>query len=177
MKTTLAILLLGTAVAGAAPATKCGPVHGTPIYENDHKDTRATEPTRSVKVYDNGSWMFEVTTPDGKVAASSSGCLDESDLKQVRADLKKAKWKISHPRIHCMAISSSYSVLKVDGKEVFEAHTCGNDVLDDVSARSEADIEKIIAPAWQSGAALTTPPASNGPIKAQVANPPTGAPR
>lgn len=169
MKTAIssAFVLLGTlvataTVASAQPAPHQPPpppppclVSGPPIFEIDHLES-GSKVAQVAKLFASGAWTSDETDASGKAGRHGNGCLEGGALKQARADLAAAKWQISHPKIHCMAMSANYTVYKVNDKAVFESHVCGNDILDDVSATSVADLEKLLAAAWQ--------PPGGGPV-------------
>jgi hypothetical protein len=136
----LAVLPLACASAAAAPAqTKpaaadaCRP-HGTVIFEIDHRvEPGAKLATSTVKVFGTGAWTRDEADPDGKALATRSGCFAKPDLKQLETTLRGATWKVTMAKIHCMAVSETYTVYQVDGKPVFTDKLCSGASLDDKS--------------------------------------------
>jgi hypothetical protein len=117
-----------------------------PIFEIEKHDARADQPQQTVKLWRTGAWSFEETVKS-KPTSSASGKLDDAQLKQARADLAAATWKTT-PVIHCMMATNSSTTFKADGKVVFTLHACNEVKLDDASAKSLADLQTLLAPAW-----------------------------
>jgi hypothetical protein len=135
----LALLPLACASAAAAPeptkpaADSCRPRGGV-LFEIDHRvEPGAKLATSTVKVFANGAWTREEADADGKALAPQTGCLAKPDLKQLETTLHGATWKVTIARIHCMAVSESYTVYQVDGKPVFTDKLCSGAALDDKS--------------------------------------------
>jgi hypothetical protein len=164
MKTLLLSLLTACATASAQPAPTPPPppppstgsscaVKGDPLLVIDHKVVaNVKKDTTTTKVYASGAWTFEERDSDGKVLKTNTGCLAKADLAKVTA-LDGAPWKVTHPRMHCMAMAQEYTVFTV-GAHSFTQKICGDDTLDDKTAAALADAEKAVeaqatAPAQQ----------------------------
>jgi hypothetical protein len=135
----LAVLPLACASAAAAPeptkptAESCRP-RGAVVFEIDHRvEPGAKLSTSTVKVFASGAWTREETDADGKALAPRGGCIAKPELKQLETTLHGATWKVTIARIHCMAVSESYTVYQVDGKPVFTDKLCSGAALDDKS--------------------------------------------
>ena len=104
------------------------------IFEIDHRvDPGAKLATSTTKVFANGAWTHDEADADGKALAPRSGCLAKSDVAQLETTLRGAAWKITLNRIHCKAVSATFTVFQVDGKPVFTQRLCSGEVLDDQS--------------------------------------------
>lgn len=136
----------GCATGLTMPDDRCAPT-GTPLVELDQlrrsfeSQHPAPQPISTLRLYDNGAWTFvEVGTP-GRTA---TGYLDARALKIVRDDLARATWKTSQLDVTCAAISPTYTDVHVRGKAVWTDAVCSGAVLDDVSAKSIAEIRKLL---------------------------------
>lgn len=140
--------------APAAPAA-CRPA-GAAVFQIDHKvEPGAKLATSAVKLYAAGAWTRSEVDAEGKAQPQASGCLARPDVKQVTDALHAAPWKITTARIHCMAMSPSYTEYRVDGKLVFTQKLCSGQSLDD---KSRAALDKAIA--------LVEPPGTPRPAPA-----------
>ncbi|MDB4958754.1 MAG: hypothetical protein JWO36_6323 [Myxococcales bacterium] len=153
MKTTLFVLLASVATASATPdTTKPAPpaetakpackAKGKILFEIDRLVSDKT--TSKTRVYDTGAWTIDAFTDDGKPASSGHGCFDKDELAKIRADVKSSPWKVTHNKIHCMAISANTTVYFANGKKVFTARLCNSDALDDKSAKNVEDLEALL---------------------------------
>jgi hypothetical protein len=145
MKTILMLALLAATAHADAPTCK---KEGAPIFEIDRKDTANPKSLQAATLYASGAWTFEATDADGKKSAPTSGCLSADAMRKIKQDLAAAKWKTTTAKIHCMAISPLYTAYKAGGKQVFEAHVCGGQTLDDDSNKAVQDLEKELAVAF-----------------------------
>ena len=149
---TFASLLLLPLLATAAPAPDREPARprqptptptcsatGTALVVLDELD-------RTTSIYRDGSWTRDLH-PNGKLATSPSAheqrCLGKDVAAKVQADIKAAPWTISHP-IHCMAMTSARTIVKINGKVVFTERMCNSEALDDKSARLLLEIERLM---------------------------------
>jgi len=147
----LAILSLACASSAvAAPATppRPGPraacsAGGAVLFEIDHRvDPGAKLGTSAIKVFVSGAWTRDESDADGKALAPTSGCLARPDLKQLETTLHGTPWKVSVARMHCMAVSATFTVFQVDGKTVFTQRLCSGESLD---AKSRAKLDAAVA--------------------------------
>jgi hypothetical protein len=134
-----------------APAA-CKPT-GAAVFQIDHKvEPGAKLATSAVKLYATGAWTHAEVDAEGKAQPQTTGCLAKPEVKPVAEALHAAPWKITTARIHCMAMSPSYTEYRVDGKLVFTQKLCSGQSLDD---KSRAALDKAIA--------LVEPPATPRP--------------
>lgn len=141
------------AVPGTPPAA-CKPV-GNVVFEIDHRAVPdAKLATSAVKLFGNGAWTRVETSAEGQAQPATSGCLGKQDVKHVASELRSAPWKVTTAKIHCMAMSSTYTEFRVDGKLVFTQKLCSGQSLDD---KSKAALDAAIA------MVEPTPPAAAGP--------------
>jgi hypothetical protein len=145
------LLAAATVSATAAPAQTGLRASPQPIFEIDRIDITAHSPQQTVTLFASGNWTFRETVDD-KQTNTWGGKLSDDPLKQANADLAAAKWTQTQG-IHCMARTSKSTVYKVDGKSVFTAMMCNASKLDDASAKSLADLEQLLTPAWTKPAA------------------------
>lgn len=143
-------LVLLAAVASAEPppaprpaaAPTCKPTGGV-LFAIDHKvDPGAKLATSSTKLYGNGAWTHDETDAEGKALAPTAGCLAKTDTGQLETALKAAPWTVTKARMHCMAMSSQFTVFTLNGKTVFTQRLCSGDVLD---AKSKAALDAAVA--------------------------------
>ena len=134
--------------AYAQPAAKCPEAKGTPLVQIDH-DVRAGSKgaTSSLKVYDGGAWSQTGADETGKATPPQSGCLDKSTMTKLHADVKGAPWTLTHKKVHCMMVSSTFTVFSLNGKEVFKELACNPDALDDASAKNLTDLQAVLVAA------------------------------
>lgn len=135
-----------TATRPAPRADGCRPT-GAVRFEIDHRvDPGAKLATSTIKVFANGAWTHDQTDADGKAAAQRTGCIAKPDLKQLETTLHGAAWKVSVSRIHCMAVTSTFTVFQVNGKPVFTQRLCSGEALDDKSrAKLDAAVAQVEA--------------------------------
>jgi hypothetical protein len=149
MKLALAALLLAGVAAADTPASAPTCVaKGTPILEiRQEAIPDAHLPTKATAIYDSGAWTSSGSDAQGKPLPTDKGCIDETTLAKIRAALKTATFQVHHNRIHCMMVSQTFTVYRVNGKQVWTAKACNPDSLDDASAKALADIESALAAA------------------------------
>lgn len=150
--TLLVVLLLACAPSASAAPDKPAPpppqanacrASGPVLFQIDHRvEPDAKLPTATVKVFASGAWTREGTSADGKPLATRSGCLAKPAVKELRTTLHGAAWKVSVAQVHCMAMSSTFIVFHVDGKQVFTERLCSGHALDD---KSRAKLDAAVA--------------------------------
>jgi len=125
-----------------APSPACRP-SGVALFEIDHRvDPGAKLATSSTRVFGTGAWIHEETDGDGKALAPTSGCLAKNDVAQLETTLKGAAWKVITARVHCMAMSATFTVYQVNGKPVFTKRLCSGESLDE---KSKAKLDAAVA--------------------------------
>jgi hypothetical protein len=118
--------------APAGPAA-CRPT-GTVVFQIDHRvDPGAKLATSTTKVFGNGAWTHDETDADGKALAQTAGCYAKPDVQKLQTTLAGAEWKVTTARVHCMAMSPSFVVYSVNGKQVFTRKLCSGQDLDEKS--------------------------------------------
>lgn len=139
-----AVLSLASATAFAAPdakpakappakAASCKP-SGAIVFEIDHlAEPDAKIATSMIKVHANGGWTKEPFDSEGKPQAVTSGCYAQADMTKLTTTLAGAEWKVSTAQMHCMAVSSQYTIYRVNGKSVFIRKLCSGESLDQKS--------------------------------------------
>lgn len=129
---------------GAKPAAKCKAAGGV-LFEIDHLvEPGAKLATSTTKVYGNGTWTKDDVDAEGKAHPQTVACLAKPDLDKLKTNLSGAEWKVSTAQVHCMAMSQSYVVYKVNGKTVFTRKLCNGQALDEKSqAKLQAAIEQV----------------------------------
>jgi hypothetical protein len=116
-----------------APAAACRPT-GAVLFEIDHRvEPDAKLATSTTKVFSNGAWTHDETDADGKALAQTSGCYAKADVQKLSTTLAGAEWKVTTARVHCMAMSPSFVVYLVNGKQVFTRKLCSGQDLDEKS--------------------------------------------
>jgi hypothetical protein len=116
---------------------------GPVALEIDHDAVAGSKlPTSQTKIFDTGAWTFAETLGDGKPGRSLSGCFAKADVAKLKA-VEDAPWKITHPQIHCMAMSQTSTAYRLHGKPDYVARTCGNDIMDDKTLAALGDLEKL----------------------------------
>jgi hypothetical protein len=122
-----------TPSAGAQQPDKCRPA-GAVVFAIDHRvDAGAKLAIWTTKVFASGAWTRDDTDAEGKAAPQRTGCLAKPDLQQLQTTLSGAPWKVTKASIHCMAMSSEFTVYQVNGKPVFTRRLCSGEALDDKS--------------------------------------------
>jgi hypothetical protein len=140
--------------APAAPADACKP-SGAAVFEIGHRvEPGAKLATSTVKLYTSGAWTHDEADADGKAQPQVTGCVGKPDVKPVADALHAAPWKVTTARVHCMAMSSSYTEYRVDGKLVFTQKLCSGQTLDD---KSRAALDKATALIEPSGTPKPAP--------------------
>ena len=141
--------------APPAPAADACKPTGHVLLEIDHRvEPGAKLATSTVKLFGTGAWTHDETDADGKPQPQTSGCLARPEVKQLASLLHSAPWKVTTARIHCMAMSSSYTEYQVDGKLVFTQKLCSGQSLDD---KSRAALDKAVAQVEPPGVAKPAP--------------------
>jgi hypothetical protein len=142
-RTTLSLVALSVSYALSAAAAPpdnhtpardaCRPEGATLFQIDQRAEPDAKQPTSTTKVFANGAWTLDETDADGKAAAQRAGCFAKGELKKLETTLAGAPWKITVSDITCKAMSSTFTVFHVNGKEVFTKRLCGRESLDDKS--------------------------------------------
>ncbi len=121
---------------------------GEVLFEVDHRIdltmNAAGARTSEMVLYASGAWTFTSHDGSGKLARTASGCLNERALHTIRADLARASWTTKTAEATCAAISADYVEYRSRGKLVWTARMCQLPYLDETSAKSLAEIEKIL---------------------------------
>jgi hypothetical protein len=115
---------------------ECKPGGGVLFEVDQLADRRAKLTTATTRLYDNGSWKTEVVDVDGKLARTQAGCLERSQLDNVLADLRNAKWKTTRADVSCRADEPRFTVYKWRGRALYTERTCNVHVLDEDSRRA-----------------------------------------
>jgi hypothetical protein len=130
------------APAQPAHGDACKP-GGSVVFEIDHRAIPGAKlATSTVKLFGNGAWSRVETSADGQAAAPVTGCLGKQEAKHLASELRSAPWKVTTAKVHCMAMSSTYTEFQVDGKLVFTQKLCSGQSLDD---KSKAALDAAIA--------------------------------
>ncbi len=117
-----------------APAADACKPSGSVVFEVDHRAVPGAKlATSTIKLHGNGAWVRVETNSDGQALAPTSDCLGRAELKQLVDGLHAAPWKVTTARVHCMAVSSTFTEYQVDGKLVFTQKLCSGQTLDDKS--------------------------------------------
>src|SRR5690242_12832772 len=96
----LVLVIAMAHVTAAAPRT-CKPGGGV-LFEIAQRAVKGARlVTATTRLYRNGGWRTEVIDVDGKVARSEAGCLETSQLDEVRGELARASWKTAKTDTHC----------------------------------------------------------------------------
>lgn len=121
---------------------------GDILFEIDHKVnasvTMQALPTSQMVLYATGAWHFESHDGNGKLLRAASGCLSDTQMRTIRGDLQRATWTVKQAQATCMAISADFTTYATHGREVWTARMCQLDYLDETSAKSLVEIEKIL---------------------------------
>ena len=142
---------------------------GNVVFEIDHRVMPGAKlATSTVKLFGNGAWTRAETSAEGQALAPTSGCLGKLEARHIASELRSAPWKVTTARVHCMAMSATFTEYQVDGKLVFTQKLCSGQSLDDKSrAALEAAIAKVeptaAPPPAPSPPAAPTPPAAPKP--------------
>jgi hypothetical protein len=120
----------------------CKPA-GNVVFEIDHRAMPGAKlATSTVKLFGGGAWTRTETSAEGQALAPTSGCLGKQDAKHIASELRSVPWKVTTARVHCMAMSATFTEYQVDGKLVFTQKLCSGQSLDD---RSRAALDAAIA--------------------------------
>jgi len=140
------LFIASTALAQKVPS--CPAAKGDPLLAIDHQVRAGLKgATSRIEVYDGGAWIRTGADEAGKAEPVQAGCLDKDTLAKLRADIKGAPWTVKHNRIHCMMVSSTFTVFSLNGKEVFRELACNPDALDDASAKALTDLQAVLVAA------------------------------
>ncbi len=142
MRFLLVVALLAWARAAGAEPPAC-PAKGTPLLEIHHV-VEGSHESSIVKLYESGALVIDATTAEGKPAHSGSGCLDKQRLDQVKDDLAKSPWKVTHADFTCKAFSPKLTIYYLHGKKRYTKRLCGAEILDDVTAKNLDEIERFL---------------------------------
>ena len=146
------------ATAGPAPAAPAAPASckptGTPVFEIDHRiEPDAKLPTSATKVFRSGAWTHDETDADGKPLPAKTGCYAKADVAQLEASLQGVPWTVIKARMHCMAISATFTVYQVAGKPVFTQRLCSGESLD-AKSKIRQDGQPVFGKVRERGAYL-----------------------
>jgi len=148
MKRIVLASLLVASTAAAQKVPSCPAAKGDPLFVIDHQVRAGLKgPTSKIEVYDGGAWIRTGADEDGKPVPVQAGCLDKDVLAKIRADIKGAPWTVKHNRVHCMMVTSTFTVYSMNGKEVFREQACNPDALDDASAKALTDLQAVLVTA------------------------------
>ncbi len=100
--------------------------------------------TSEMVLYATGAWHFTSRDGSGKLLRTASGCLSNTQMTKIRADLSRATWTVKQAEAACMAISANVTTYSLHGKLVWTARMCQLDYLDETSAKSLDEITKIL---------------------------------
>ena len=129
---------------GALGTPECKPT-GKPFFEVAQRaDPGVKRITATTRLFTNGSWSTEVYDTDGKLARTSSGCLDDARLTRIRDDLQSAKWTVSHRDVVCRSDLPRFTVDKWKDRTLFTDRTCNADVLDHESQQALDRISVVL---------------------------------
>jgi len=149
MKLALACLMLATATASATPAEPakkpaCSSA-GAPVVEIKLVQLGSEPAGHVTKIFKGDGWRVQDIDKAGKVSDDKQGCADSADVKDLRAKLDKAKWKITTARNHCMAMATTSTEYRVKGKLVWTERMCSGQTLDTDSAAAIDAVKAIVA--------------------------------
>lgn len=124
------------AVTAAAPPAPTCEATGTPKLVIAHKADAGTKfPTSTFSIFDTGAWTFTASN-----AVAQNGCFSGADLDAVKKDIA-VPWKTTTAKVHCMAYSSTFTEVTVDGKLVYTQRMCNGVSLDAASQAAFTDLE------------------------------------
>lgn len=127
------VLVLVAHGAVAAPARTCRPAGGV-LFEVDQRARRTAKLVMATtRLYANGAWQTRVIDPDGKLVRTEAGCLELSQLADVRAQLTGAAWKTHRADVTCAADQPRFTVYRWKGRALYVERTCNVVVLDEGS--------------------------------------------
>jgi len=118
---------------------------GNVVFEIAHRAMPGAKlATSTVKLFGGGAWTRAETSADGQALAPTTGCLGKQEARHIASELRSVPWKVTTAKIHCMAMSATFTEYQVDGKLVFTQKLCSGQSLDDKSrAALDAAIAKV----------------------------------
>lgn len=142
---TLLVLLVSGSTAFAAP--KVCEKTGQPLVALRHlgerkvpvvsKDTPPPAITGSFVIWPTGGFSSFDEDPDtNKRSNERTGCLDDDELKVVKAALAKATWKFATAKIKCMAMSMIHTEWTANDKLVWDDMMCSGKTADAVTQKA-----------------------------------------
>jgi hypothetical protein len=141
----------------------CKPT-GNVVFTIDHRAIPdAKLATSTVKLFGDGAWTKVETTAEGQAQPATGGCHSKQDAKHIASELRSAPWKITNAKVHCMAMSSTFTEFRVDGKLVFTQKLCSGQSLDDKSKAALDAAIALVEPIAPPPAPPATPPAAPRP--------------
>src|SRR5262245_35518343 len=117
---------------------------GTPLLEIRE---RAEIPmaTSTTKIYASGAWTFQPIDEEGHRGAIERGCFDRKELRDIRAAVQRAPWKITVSRIACFAYDPSFTEYVVDGRLRFTERMCSGKTADSETMDAIALVHQMVA--------------------------------
>ncbi len=121
---------------------------GDVLFEIDHRVDLtmnvSAAGTSELVVYATGAWTLDSRDGSGKPLRKAQGCLADSQMRTIRADLARATWQVKTADATCAAISADVVQYHVRGKLVWTQRMCQLPYLDETSQRSLDEITKIV---------------------------------
>ena len=135
----------------AAPNTRPTPVAKTcplgkgttTLFEVEHR-VRPNTLRSLLTIHSNGAWTYD-SQPEGKPKHTTSGCFDDASLDLVKHAVA-APWTVTPAAFRCEAISASFTVYRVNGKEVLSSTLCDGKQLDTKSEQALQAALKVVTP-------------------------------
>ena len=151
------VLVLAMAHVAAAEPRTCKPAGGV-LFEIQQRAVKGARlVTATTRLYGSGGWRTEVIDVDGKVARSEAGCLETSELDEVRGELARAEWRTTKSDTHCRADQPRFTRYIWRGRLVYTERTCNAVVLDPVSRHALDEVAFAVgAPVDLDGARVPT---------------------
>lgn len=135
--------LLAAVTPGLADPMPACKAEGKDLFAVDHRAS-GKQPTSTVTVKENGSWLEVAKSADGKLLGEKKGCLEKTTLIKLASLIKTSPWTVTQKRINCKLMATTWIVDSANGKEVFTERACGKDRLDDASAKNLVEIHAIL---------------------------------
>jgi hypothetical protein len=158
VRTIVLVALVRTATAGPV----CKP-HGDVLVEIAQHATRpAALPTATTRVYENGAWKTVVIDVDGKVARTDAGCLEPSQLKDIREALRAAPWKTTRSDRTCRADQPRFTMYTWQHRVRYTERTCNELVLDRDSQEALDLVSYYVSPPLDHGGECRSNPFAIG---------------
>ena len=104
-------------------------------------------PTSRTSLLASGLWTRVELDANGEQTRTTSGCLGEDQLAEVRSLLEHATWTVKQADAACAAISSTYTEYSAHGKVLWDQHMCQLTYLDTDSQQALDAITKLLGPA------------------------------